>query len=86
MTDNRILFDSHKPFDNHSSYPILGCLTCKRLIDLVCINMSPKENCWFRGCVKEIEHYDGHMILERFLRLYLVLYNCNNSLGVKAIT
>jgi hypothetical protein len=32
--------------------------------------MEPRESVWFRQCVVEIEQSDGHLMLERFLRIY----------------
>jgi hypothetical protein len=40
--------------------------------------MAPKEADWFRRCILEIEQYDGHLILERFLRLYLMFRREHN--------
>jgi len=46
------------------------CITCEAIIQDVCRLLTPSESMWFRKSVSEIVEYDGHKVLERFLRLY----------------
>jgi hypothetical protein len=48
--------------------------------------MTPKDADWFRRCAVEIEEHDGHLIMERFLRLYQALYGDSDILGVRVHT
>lgn len=49
---------------------ITGCHKCTTYIEEICCKMAASESQWFRRCLAEIEQSDGHVILERFLRLY----------------
>jgi hypothetical protein len=49
---------------------ITSCHKCTIYIEEICCKMAPSERQWFRRCLAEIEQSDGHVILERFLRLY----------------
>jgi hypothetical protein len=46
-----------------------GCKKCGEYIRSICCNMNTTESDWFKQCVKEIGHCDGHLMLERFLRI-----------------
>lgn len=62
--------DSNKLFGYTVEYVVTGCNTCSNYISEICHTMEPTEADWFRQCVLEIWQYDGHMILERFLRIF----------------
>jgi hypothetical protein len=64
-----------------SSHASLRCLSCSQLLDSICLTVAPNEADWFRRCIVEIEDHDGHLILERFLRLYWVFRGNNNIMG-----
>jgi hypothetical protein len=65
-----------------SSYAELHCSECSWLLDSIYLTMASKEEAdWFRRCVVEIREHDGHLIVERFLRLYPLMHGNNDALG-----
>ena len=62
---------------------ILCCSNCSQLLDSIRLTMAPKEAVSFMQCIVEIEEFDGHLIAERFLRLYSALHVYNNISEVK---
>ena len=70
MNYNILSPDSNKPFGCTVADVVTGCNTCGKYIKEICYTMEPIESNWFRQCLLEIEQYDGHVVLERFLRIY----------------
>lgn len=68
MNYNILSADSNKPFG--CTVAVTGCNTCRKYIKEICYTMGPIESNWFRQCLLEIEQYNGHVVLERFLRIY----------------
>ena len=62
--------DCNKPFGGKVADVITNCNTCSKYIKEICYTMGPTESDWFKQCILEIEQYNGHVILERFLRIY----------------
>jgi hypothetical protein len=54
---------------------ISTCHICRSLVSDICSIMKPNEAEWFQRCTAEIEQYNGHAILERFLRMYKNSFN-----------
>ena len=62
--------DSNKLFGCTVEHVVTSCNTCSKYINEICHAMEPTEANWFGQCVLEIGQCDGHVILERFLRIY----------------
>jgi hypothetical protein len=62
--------DSNKPFGSTVADLVTSCNTCSKYIKEICLTLEPAGSNWFRQCVLEIDQHDGHVILERFLRIY----------------
>ncbi len=60
--------------ENQTMSTRIICKKCVLYMKSVLHNMSPNEANWFQECAAEIELNDGHLILERFLRLYRAFY------------
>lgn len=69
MNYNILSAESNKPFGCKAEV-VPGCNTCRRYITEICYTMEPIESNWFRQCLLAIEQYNGHVVLERFLRIY----------------
>ena len=65
----------------------ISCNTCNGILDSICRRMKPFEAKWFSRSVVEIQEHDGHLICERFLRLYacgFFVYESDNREEVKS--
>jgi hypothetical protein len=73
---------SDGPVDEGISDMAKGCEKCSKYIRSICCNMNTTESDWFKQCIKEIGHCDGHLLLERFLRIFRA-FNPDYTMGAE---